>query len=342
MKTLALFALSALSLPGILSGQNPPATTTTTTETTVTTTPSAETRAMLLDRQQRNRMADIEAALRIKSAADAQRVVDSILAEANAATIISEAKARDRIRAEEAGRTQIAREESIAFLRQRLRGGETIIEVPDSFRSRVVVQDPVTKTTVVRTAAPRFYQDTHRVVTYPSLNEVPPVLIATSKLNGVTIQQMAQSPFASELVAVERRPAAYLAPEAYAVTYSVDPSSEVTRDDILFVQGSTAFADPYSYDLVVDLATAINDPALAGEKFAIEGHASAEGDYNENLALSQARAERIVREMVRQGVSTSRLIPVGFGENEAVYPPTAAESIRATDRRVTVYRLTSE
>jgi outer membrane protein OmpA-like peptidoglycan-associated protein len=339
MKTLFTLALSALLIPGWLGAQDAPAVTTTTTKTTVTTVPSPETRAILMDRQQRDRLADIDAALRIKSEADAQHVVDSILAEANAAAIISESKARARIRAEEAGRTQMAREESIAFLRQRLRGGETVIEVPESFRSRVVVQDPATGLEVVRTSKPRYYQENKRVVTYRTLNEVPPVLIASSKMNRVQIQQIANTPYTTELVPVERRPAAYVAPDAYAVTYAVDPNSEVTRDDILFEQGSTAFADAYSYDLVVDLAMAINDPELAAEKFVIEGHASAEGDYAENLALSQARAERIVREMVRQGVSTSRLIPVGYGDNEAVYPADTAENIRATDRRVAVFRM---
>jgi outer membrane protein OmpA-like peptidoglycan-associated protein len=31
------------------------------------------------------------------------------------------------------------------------------------------------------------------------------------------------------------------------------------------------------------------------------GHASAEGDYGQNLQLSQERAERISRELVRHG-----------------------------------------
>ncbi|HQW27581.1 MAG TPA: OmpA family protein [Verrucomicrobiales bacterium] len=179
----------------------------------------------------------------------------------------------------------------------------------------------------------------HRVVTYRTMSEVPPVLIASSRMNRVKVQRIAESPYATTIVPVERRPAEYLSPEAYALTYAVDPKSEVTRDDILFVQGSTAFEDAYSYDVIVDLATAINDPALAGEGFVVEGHASAEGNYNDNLSLSQVRSERIVREMVRYGVPTSRLIPVGYGENEAEYPANAADNLRATDRRVAVYRL---
>lgn len=334
--------MSALLMPGFLGAQgaepiasskNLPL------NTTVAPVYSAETRAILEDRRQRDMALDIEAALRVKTEVEAQQLVDSILADANAAAIISDTKARARIRTEEAGRTEAARLESVAFLSRRLRGEAAITEAPESFRSRVVVEDPATGVRVVRNSKPRYYDENRRVVTYRSMNEVPPVLIASSRMNRVQVQQMSESPYATTLVPVERRPAEYVAPEAYAVTYAVDPNSEVTRDDILFVQGSTAFEDAYSYDLVVDLAMAINDPSLAGQNFVVEGHASAEGDYNANLALSQARAERIVREMVRYGVPTSRLIPVGYGENEAEYPATAADNLRATDRRVAVFRL---
>ena len=201
------------------------------------------------------------------------------------------------------------------------------------------MQDPTTGARVVRSSKPRYYDEYNRVVTYRTMSEVPPVLIASSRMNRVNVQRIAETPFGATIVPVERRPAEYVSPEAYAVTYAVDPNSEVTRDDILFVQGSTAFEDAYSYDVIVDLAMAINDPALAGESFVVEGHASSEGNYNDNLSLSQARAERIVREMVRYGVPTSRLIPVGYGENEAEYPANAPDNLRATDRRVAVYRL---
>jgi outer membrane protein OmpA-like peptidoglycan-associated protein len=85
---------------------------------------------------------------------------------------------------------------------------------------------------------------------------------------------------------------------------------------------------------------ALSDPSLANESFVIEGHASAEGDYNDNLALSQTRAERIVREIVTCGISTFRLLPVGYGENEAAYSADSRENLRAPGRRVSVYRLT--
>ena len=41
------------------------------------------------------------------------------------------------------------------------------------------------------------------------------------------------------------------------------------------------------------MAEAMRAPALSNETFVIEGHASDEGDYGQNLQLSQERAERI-------------------------------------------------
>ena len=115
--------------------------------------------------------------------------------------------------------------------------------------------------------------------------------------------------------------------------------SAVILEDILFAQSSTNFADAYSYDLVGDLAEAMNTSEVVGERFVIEGHASAEGDYHANLQLSQERAERIARDLVSMGVAPERIVPVGYGEAEARYPDSYAEEERALDRRVMVFRL---
>jgi outer membrane protein OmpA-like peptidoglycan-associated protein len=123
------------------------------------------------------------------------------------------------------------------------------------------------------------------------------------------------------------------------VSYPVAANTTITSHDILFQQGSTRFADDHSYDMVLALSDAMLDPELAGQSFVIEGHASAEGSVVENQALSQLRAEAIVRELVRGGVAPERLIPVGYGENEAHHPAEAAEDLRRQDRRVVVSRI---
>lgn len=123
------------------------------------------------------------------------------------------------------------------------------------------------------------------------------------------------------------------------LSYAVDSQSKISRDDILFRKGSTEFADRYSREIVRDLAYAMQDPALRGMQFVIEGHASADGSYGKNLDLSQRRAERIVSEMIRLGVDPYSLIAVGYGESEAIYDSYSSETLLATDRKVVVYRM---
>jgi outer membrane protein OmpA-like peptidoglycan-associated protein len=171
---------------------------------------------------------------------------------------------------------------------------------------------------------------------------VPAILLATVVLDRLRIQPARE---VNPIFFGERRPVAELPPEEYrgedawVVSYPVNEKSMISSNDILFRQGSTQFADGHSYDMMLVLSDALNDPALKGSRFVIEGHASAEGSYDDNMALSQRRAEAIVREMVRGGISPERLIPVGYGESEARHPANAAEPSRAQDRRVVVFRM---
>jgi outer membrane protein OmpA-like peptidoglycan-associated protein len=137
----------------------------------------------------------------------------------------------------------------------------------------------------------------------------------------------------------ERIPAEYRGRDVWVVSYPVVTSSTITSHDILFLQGSTQFADGHSYDMVLALTEAMLDSELAGARFAIEGHASAEGTSADNQLLSQLRAEAIVRELVRGGVAADRLIPVGYGESEAHHPADAPDNLRRQDRRVVVSRI---
>ncbi len=183
------------------------------------------------------------------------------------------------------------------------------------------------------------------MVRYSSNAEIPPILVANSYMNRVEILPAYQANYkpitqAPAWSAGMERPAAYFQSQnAYSVAYKVDPNSLVSRDDILFRQGSTAFTDAYSYDVVIDLVEAMNHQSLVSYTFIIEGHASAEGSYASNLRLSQMRAERIAQELVRYGVAPERLLPVGYGESEANYPGEAPEQYRRFDRRVLIFRM---
>lgn len=343
MKKLPILAASALLLPSFSTAQDgvrPISSSGNQPTVDVQSQPavravSADTLGVLRDirRESTDREAEIQAALNLSSEAEANVLLDSILADVRDEN--AQAAASQRLGLEVVNRTAQDRTDYVGYMTQRLQGNR--VDAPVSYQSRIATE--TSPDVVVREYQPRYYGDNRRVITYRSRREIPPVLLASNQLNRVQVTEVAASPYAENFVVVDDMPETYIAPGAYAVSYAVDPNSLITRDDILFVQGSTEFADAYSYDVVVDLANALNDPALANQSFIVEGHASAEGDYTTNLNLSQLRAERIAREMIRFGVSSSRLVPVGYGENEARYPADAAENLRATDRRVVVFRM---
>ncbi len=198
--------------------------------------------------------------------------------------------------------------------------------------------------TFYEAAPPRYFHEGRRYVRFNSRNSIPAILLAAAALDRVTVQPAnridrffpadgGRNDYANALP-----PENYRGDEAVVVSYPVSTGSMISSNDIIFAQGSTRFADGHSYDMVLALAEAMANPAIKDARFIIEGHASAEGSYEENMELSQRRAEAIVRDMVREGIDPERLIPVGYGESEARYAADSAESLRARDRNVRVFR----
>lgn len=266
---------------------------------------------------------------------------------------------RDRLPAAQVGRSERERRETVDYLVRRLDGRANPNEAPRSVRRDRDFDDRERRDHERDHRGdwnrdghdrsrhhhhPHYFNGNRRVVWFSDRRSVPAILIASNNLDQVDLTPAVRSPYRSGYVEdtpreyYEQIPATYQDEDAYALSYEVDPNSAISQDDILFKQGSTNFADAYSYDLVVDMAEAMMAPELSEAQFVIEGHASAEGSYDNNLRLSQERAERIARDLVDMGVSPDRLIPVGYGETEAEFPADAAESRRAMDRRVMVFR----
>lgn len=243
------------------------------------------------------------------------------------------------------------RRAATTYYQERLYGREVEGPAPEFFRlsdqrgdintARIVEQNEYVR--------PRYLNDGRRYVHYDSRASIPAVLMAAQTLNQVRFQptqeiapifyerQNASAPHAMPLP-----PQNYRSDDSLVVSYPVDEKSMISSQDILFLQGSTQFSDPYSYEVVSVMADAMK-AMPEEERFVIEGHASAEGSYEDNMVLSQQRAEHIVREIVRRGgVSPYRLLPVGYGESEARRPADAAESLRSQDRRVVVFRMKPE
>lgn len=273
----------------------------------------------------------------LKDKDDAGNLILTILGSAAAGAVVGNIVSKDRtphrLPYDQVGRTDVERRDSVDYMVHRFRGEGGYRQAPPGYDSggRYGYNE------YGQQYQPHYYDGNRRVVYYNSRDEIPPVLMAYNRLDRVHVSPYDQSPYRYDSGYYHDIPDTYRSRDAYALSYSVDPNTVMSRDDILFQQGSTDFADAYSYDIVVDLAEAMRSSELSNTQFIIEGHASAEGDYSSNLRLSQLRAERIARDLVDMGVDPNRLIPVGYGEAESQYPADAAENFRALDRRVMVF-----
>lgn len=240
------------------------------------------------------------------------------------------------------------RREAAGFLRQRL-SGQSVATVPSFFRLPVDAWQEGSDKLTANDRAPRalrYLNKGQRFIYYQAHENVPAVLLASAALDARTLARPAQ-----EVVPIFHPddaawsgallPDEFKGENAWVFYYPVDLGTMVASYDVIFAEGSTRFADRHAYDLIFALATAISDAALANDRFVIEDHSPAVGQVDENLVLSQRRAEAIVREMVRLGIAPERLIPVGFGELEARKPEDASGSELGKDRRLLVFRLGS-
>ena len=261
---------------------------------------------------------------------DASRMVNDILGKDSR---ISRAELN---RLDQSSALRTAREDRHAaaeFLRQRLRGQADLRQMPPFFRTTAPAEAAIGEPVLPE---PFFIHQGRRYVFYPSRDDIPAILLADATLERVSVMPAAEL---NPAVFSDRIPAEYRDHDVWVVSYPVVAASIITSHDILFQQGSTQFADGHSFDMLLALTEAMLDSELAGARFAIEGHASAEGTSSDNLELSQRRAEAIVRQLVRGGVAADRLIPVGYGESEAHHPADASEDLLRQDRRVVVSRI---
>ena len=71
-----------------------------------------------------------------------------------------------------------------------------------------------------------------------------------------------------------------------------------------------------SLPLVNDAAKMLNDGSFDGKKFFVDGHTDRVGSVAVNNRISKQRAQSVVNELVKNGVSKDRLIARGFGKSE--------------------------
>jgi len=105
----------------------------------------------------------------------------------------------------------------------------------------------------------------------------------------------------------------------------------VIKERVFFEYGKAVIRD-VSYSLLEEVASVINDnPRI--ELVQVEGHTDSDGSEGFNLRLSKARAEAVVRFLVRAGVDPIRLRAKGFGESLPIDTNSTASG-RQNNRRV--------
>ncbi len=125
------------------------------------------------------------------------------------------------------------------------------------------------------------------------------------------------------------------------VTISADDMAAALNsegDVALYIEFETAKAQlqPAGLSVVQEIVALLKkNPQL---KVSIEGHTDNVGNANDNLRLSQARAEAVLKAVVAQGIDAKRLKSAGHG---ATYPiaDNRKETGRAKNRRVELVKL---
>ena len=107
---------------------------------------------------------------------------------------------------------------------------------------------------------------------------------------------------------------------------------------VQFASGSAELT-PAATHLLDRLGHALSSPALAGDRFRIEGHTDTVGTAEANKALSQQRAERVARYLQEKfNVDASRLAAEGVGEDDLLVR-TADQVPEPRNRRVHIVNL---
>lgn len=95
---------------------------------------------------------------------------------------------------------------------------------------------------------------------------------------------------------------------------------------------NSARINPDSFRAVGLMADALNHPYLQAYRFIIVGHTDAKGNRENNLKLSQQRAEAVLEALIKPfGIKSSRLEAVGLGEEQLLKPASPED---AENRRV--------
>ncbi len=114
---------------------------------------------------------------------------------------------------------------------------------------------------------------------------------------------------------------------------------EAKKNQCAFKSGSDQFEGNCDdkvknlFDALLDAKKALTDAGVSGFKFEVSGHTDSSGKKATNKALSQKRAAKIVKELVKKGIPQKEIIAVGRGSEAPLVKPDNTPEKKAMNRR---------
>jgi outer membrane protein OmpA-like peptidoglycan-associated protein len=118
-------------------------------------------------------------------------------------------------------------------------------------------------------------------------------------------------------------------PKKYNLVVVTEKKIEIKQT--VYFDTNKATIKKVSFPLLNEVAQALKDnPTLEVE---VQGHTDSQGNDKSNLKLSQNRANSVRTYLIKQGVVSSRMTAVGYGENQPIADNRTADG-RSQNRRV--------
>jgi outer membrane protein OmpA-like peptidoglycan-associated protein len=163
----------------------------------------------------------------------------------------------------------------------------------------------------------KAYVDQHRVVVMPDIGKAKPDSVSFGGIGD------ANNPVPIRNVRIANG-------GGMTMLDALTKDGKIVTHGILFDVNKAA-VKPLSMGTIRQVAALLKaNPAL---KLEVGGHTDSDGDAASNLALSQARAEAVVKILVDSGIEASRLTAKGYGATKPIAPNGTLEG-KANNRRV--------
>ena len=109
-------------------------------------------------------------------------------------------------------------------------------------------------------------------------------------------------------------------------------NNQIIIQDKVFFDTGKASLQTHSHDILDEVVLVLLDhPEII--RIQVQGHTDDTGQAEDNLQLSQERAETVRDYLIHRGVSSDRVEALGFGETQPL-DDTQTDTARRTNRRV--------